>query len=92
MGRNGPIPWLPRSPDLNPLDFYFWGTFNPEPAHVNELWNRLQVAADTIRNNPENFQSIKNSFIRGVRTCFLQNGTNFEHVFLCFIFLRIVKL
>jgi hypothetical protein len=25
MGRGGPIAWSPRSPDLNPLDFYFWG-------------------------------------------------------------------
>ncbi|EFA11627.1 hypothetical protein TcasGA2_TC000005 [Tribolium castaneum] len=25
IGRNGPIPWPPRSMDLTPLDFYFWG-------------------------------------------------------------------
>jgi hypothetical protein len=48
----------PRSPDLHSLDFYFWGHIqslvnNPEPANVNELWNRIQAAMDTIRNNPE---------------------------------------
>jgi hypothetical protein len=26
IGRNGPVMWPPRSPDLNPLDFYFWFT------------------------------------------------------------------
>ena len=27
IGRGGPIPWPPRSPDLSPLDFFsFWGT------------------------------------------------------------------
>lgn len=25
IGRYGPIPWAPRSPDLNPLDYYLWG-------------------------------------------------------------------
>ncbi|KAJ4426512.1 hypothetical protein ANN_27326 [Periplaneta americana] len=25
IGRGGPIAWSPRSPDLNPLDFYLWG-------------------------------------------------------------------
>jgi hypothetical protein len=25
VGGAGPIPWPPRSPDLNPLDFFFGG-------------------------------------------------------------------
>jgi len=25
IGRGGPIPWPPRSPDLSPLDFFLWG-------------------------------------------------------------------
>jgi len=24
IGRDGPIPWPPRSPDLSPLDFFLW--------------------------------------------------------------------
>ncbi|GBP65319.1 hypothetical protein EVAR_48026_1 [Eumeta japonica] len=30
IGRLGPILWPPRSPDLNPLDFYYWGVFKRE--------------------------------------------------------------
>ncbi|GBN41973.1 hypothetical protein AVEN_258019-1 [Araneus ventricosus] len=26
--RGGPVAWPPRSPDLNPLDFFFWGHLN----------------------------------------------------------------
>ena len=26
IGRGGPIPWPPRSPDLNPLDFFYGAT------------------------------------------------------------------
>ena len=25
IGRGGPIPWPPRSPDLSSLDFFLWG-------------------------------------------------------------------
>ena len=25
IGKGGPIPWPPRSPDLSPLDFSLWG-------------------------------------------------------------------
>ena len=25
IGRDGPIPWPPRSPDITPLDFFLWG-------------------------------------------------------------------
>jgi len=27
IGRGGPIPWPPPSPDLSPLDFFLWGYF-----------------------------------------------------------------
>lgn len=37
IGREGPIPWPPRSPDLTPLDFSFWG-------HIKNL-----VYAEKIR-------------------------------------------
>jgi hypothetical protein len=29
IGRGGPTAWPPRSPDLNPLDFYRWGHLKP---------------------------------------------------------------
>jgi hypothetical protein len=25
IGRSGPIPWPPHSPDITPLDFFLWG-------------------------------------------------------------------
>jgi hypothetical protein len=25
IGRDGPMPWPPRSPDITPLDFFLWG-------------------------------------------------------------------
>jgi len=25
IGRDGPTPWSPRTPDITPLDFFLWG-------------------------------------------------------------------
>jgi len=43
IGRNGPVEWPPRSPDLNPIDFYLWGhvkseVFSTPVTNVDELW------------------------------------------------------
>jgi hypothetical protein len=35
IGRGGPITWPPCSPDLNPLDFYLWGSFKHIGAFVS---------------------------------------------------------
>ena len=42
IGRRGPIEWPPRSPDLNPLDFFVWGylkdkVFAHTPSSIFEL-------------------------------------------------------
>ncbi|KAJ4451308.1 hypothetical protein ANN_02769 [Periplaneta americana] len=54
IGRGGPIAWPPRSPDLNPLDFYLWGHLKSlvysfpcliwNPFGI-ELWNVLRTYA-----------------------------------------------
>ncbi|XP_076666296.1 uncharacterized protein LOC143367911 [Andrena cerasifolii] len=30
IGRGGPVAWPPRSPDMTPLDFFFWGYLKDE--------------------------------------------------------------
>ncbi|GFX38244.1 uncharacterized protein TNCV_3838401 [Trichonephila clavipes] len=36
IGRQGPVLWPPRSPDLTPLDFFLWG-------HLEELVYRQHI-------------------------------------------------
>lgn len=43
FGRSGPIPWLPRSPDLTPIDFFLWG-------HVKQLVNATTPATEASKN------------------------------------------
>jgi hypothetical protein len=43
IGRGGPTEWLPRSPDLKPMDFILWG-FVKDNFYVHPLlttWHEL---------------------------------------------------
>ena len=57
IGRGGPIAWPPRSPDLTPLNFHFWGHMktlvyeNPLETQ-QDLVARIQVAARVILDMP----------------------------------------
>ena len=57
IGRGEPIPWPPRSPDLNPLDFYLWGHLKAlvyaTPVPDEEIHRaRIVEGCDTIRHSP----------------------------------------
>lgn len=84
IGRGGPLPWPPRSPDLNPLDFHLWGHLKalvyatPVP-NVETLRARIVDGCDTIRQSPGLHQRIRDSMRRRVDACILANGGHFEH-------------
>ena len=53
IGRSGPTPWPPRSPDLTPLDFFLWGYVKTQvyktPVHNLEiLKTRITLAVASI--------------------------------------------
>jgi hypothetical protein len=57
IDRGGPIAWPPRSPDLNPLDFYLLGHLKTlvyaAPVDNEEaIHHRTVDACRTIRNYP----------------------------------------
>ncbi|CAH2004529.1 unnamed protein product [Acanthoscelides obtectus] len=49
IGRGGPVAWPPRSPDLNPLDFFVWG-FLKEKVYQTPVTTRDMMLIDIIRN------------------------------------------
>ncbi|GBN74260.1 hypothetical protein AVEN_73201-1 [Araneus ventricosus] len=58
IGRGGPVAWPPRSPDLNPLDFFFWGHMRSLVCETpvdsaEDLVARIVVVADKINTTPE---------------------------------------
>ena len=54
IGRGGPTPWPPRSPDLTPLDFFLGfiksQVFETPVDNLPQLRRRIEDAAGTITN------------------------------------------
>jgi hypothetical protein len=85
IGRGGPTAWPPRSPDLNPLDFYLWRHLKPlvyaAPVDNEEaLHHRVVDACQTIRNYPSNFERMRRPMMRRVEACIESHGGYFEHL------------
>lgn len=83
IGRAGPRQWPPRSPDLNPLDFFLWGhlkslVYKTPVQNVEDLKNRIQESCDTIRNTPGIFERVRGSMIRRLNSCIEVGGGHFE--------------
>jgi len=55
IGRGGPTTWPPRSPDVTPLDFFFWGyiksqVFQTPVDNLVQLRRRIRDAVQTVTN------------------------------------------
>ena len=53
IGRDGPTPWPPRSPDITPLDFFLWGyvkdkVFTTPVADITNWKARITDAFVTV--------------------------------------------
>ena len=53
IGRNGPTPWPPRSPDITPLDFFLWGyvkdrVYRTPVRDVETLQSRIIEVLSTV--------------------------------------------
>lgn len=53
IGRDGPIPWPPRSPDITPLDFFLWGyvkdiVYRTKIRDISDLKQKITDAIATI--------------------------------------------
>ncbi|KAJ4440508.1 hypothetical protein ANN_08649 [Periplaneta americana] len=66
IGRGGPIAWPPRSPELNPLDFYLWGhlkslVYSSPVPDLESLRNRIVACSEDIRNVPGVWDRVRRS-------------------------------
>lgn len=85
IGRAGPATWPPRSPDMNPCDFFLWGFCNhlvyTRPVNdVEDLRQRIIDAFQTIRDRPNLRHRVNESLYRRVRACVDANGGHFEQL------------
>lgn len=81
--RNGPVLWPPRSPDLNPLDFYFWGyakdfVYQIAPTTRADMMDRIRRACRTV--TQETLVEITQNFRQRLTLCLNNQGGHFEHL------------
>jgi hypothetical protein len=85
IGRAGPVAWPPRSPELNPLNFYLWGhcktlvCSNPIPD-VDTLRQRVEQGCASIRHIDGLCERIRQSVMRRAQLCVAAGGGHFEHL------------
>lgn len=83
LATRGPVLWPPRSPDLTPLDFYFWGFLKNEvyKNHYNTV-NELQGAIINIIENIDGRTILKatRKVLKCARKCLEVEGDVFEHL------------
>lgn len=84
IGQRGPCRWPPRSPDLNPMDFFFWGYLKNEifnlnkPQSIEELRRRIVEVANTI--TPQMLRNVLKNFYERLAFCSAAAGLQFEHL------------
>lgn len=83
IGRRGRIEWPARSPDLSPLDYFFWGylkekVYKTKPQNLDELRNRIVREAQGVP-----VQALNNAisaFYNRLGYCQQTEGKHFEHL------------
>lgn len=84
IGTNGPIRWPPRSPCLNPMDYFVWGFVKNQiydknmPNNLQELRQRIVDAFEKI--TPEMVDKTTSQMSRRIALCIQQNGLHFEQL------------
>lgn len=83
IGRDGPIPWPARSPDLTPVDFFVWGrakglVYTTEISTREELLQRIETAFTTMKQEMQ--LKVTTTEVRNrCRKCIRNGGSHFEH-------------
>lgn len=82
IGRGGPITWPPRSPDLNPCDFFLWGyikniVYRGADTH-NEEEIRARIDAAFASIDPVMISRTTRNILRRAQACVDVNGQHFE--------------
>ena len=83
IGRRGSMEWPARSPDLSPLDFFFWGVIKDRVyaekfTDLASLKTAIRREAKKIGNDTELLKKVCLSVTNRVQECIDANGGPFE--------------
>ena len=81
ISRRSDQPWPAHSPDLSPLDYWFWGemqsiVYSKDPQTIEELKQVVNEAASRI--TEEKIRKAVNNFYRRLQKCKENGGGHFE--------------
>ena len=76
-------PWPPYSPDLSPLDYWFWGACLAEIRRVKPA--TLELLVDTVEQfaaslSPADVRKAVRDIRKRAAACLQENGGHFEHI------------
>ncbi|GBO35361.1 hypothetical protein AVEN_41616-1 [Araneus ventricosus] len=82
IGYGGCLEWPPRSPDMNPLNFFLWGyikqrVYATPPPILIELRNRITDACACV--SPAMLYNVQREVQSRVQMCIVAEGYHFEH-------------
>ena len=83
IGRRGPVEWAPRSPDLNPLDFAFWGYLKAQvyKVKIRDLHHLQERIESECRNiDPDMLHRVVGNMNLRLQKCIELGGQHIEHV------------
>jgi hypothetical protein len=77
------VEWAPQSPDLNPLDFGFWGFLMAQVCAVKirdlrHLRQRITDCCATV--DPNMLRKIRKNMGKRLRKCLECRGEHIEHI------------
>ncbi|KAJ8957000.1 hypothetical protein NQ318_012166 [Aromia moschata] len=84
IGKNGPIRWPAKNPDLNPLDFFLWGTLKNNiyseelSGDTVQLEQLIRQEINIINENAAVFESVRLNFLQRCFKCIEINGSYVE--------------
>lgn len=75
--------WPPRSPDLTPPDFFFWGAakatvYKNNPKSIDEL--KTAISNFTASVTQDMLHNVFANLIRRIELCIRQQGRHFQHL------------
>ncbi|CAH2097633.1 unnamed protein product [Euphydryas editha] len=84
IGRQGPVGWPARSPDLTPLEYFLWGTMKQRvySSLINsevKLKRKSLGVANEIRNDPEIIRRVTQQIVHRATMCLQQRGDRLKH-------------
>uniref|UniRef100_A0A0N5C1S0 DDE_3 domain-containing protein n=1 Tax=Strongyloides papillosus TaxID=174720 RepID=A0A0N5C1S0_STREA len=77
--------WPPRSPDLTPMDYFFWGyvkslAYREKSTTLEELKEKIREAFEKVNDDKEMLERTFQNYERRLKMCLMKNSGHFENV------------